>query len=236
MRAQRLTNPRRPVHSPRRPKTCRSPTAAFDAAMAVLSEHHRTIRSRVWARWPASLSASSSSSGDETLISRFRLVRDHLPELASTSTGRPSLSDRAAAMGAQLDAVSIPWDCADGFFHAYWRRPRPTCTIASDAARRSGLVWLPTSSAERSQTLRTTLTRAHGTRPSQPCSRSPRPKSARAAPDRGAERVERARVGLPTVRSGRVGRLSVVVRVHWRRDLPLLPQLNSKRSRAMRWC
>jgi hypothetical protein len=27
------------------------------------------------------------------------------------------------AIGARLEPVPIPWDCADGFFHAYWRRP-----------------------------------------------------------------------------------------------------------------
>jgi hypothetical protein len=25
--------------------------------------------------------------------------------------------------GARLEPVPLPWDCLDGFYHAYWRRP-----------------------------------------------------------------------------------------------------------------
>lgn len=27
------------------------------------------------------------------------------------------------AIGARAEPVPIPWDCADGLFEAYWRRP-----------------------------------------------------------------------------------------------------------------
>jgi hypothetical protein len=37
-----------------------------------------------------------------------------------------------------MEAVPIPWDCADGFFHAYWRRPE---AYLDDRVRRGSSVW-----------------------------------------------------------------------------------------------
>ena len=54
---------------------------------------------------------------------RFWLNRDYLPEFAGLWAGRPSLTDLAGAIGARTEPVLVPWDCADGFYHAYWRRP-----------------------------------------------------------------------------------------------------------------
>jgi len=54
---------------------------------------------------------------------RFWLTRDYLPEVADLLVGRPSLTELARAIGARMEPVLIPWDCADGFFEAYWRRP-----------------------------------------------------------------------------------------------------------------
>jgi hypothetical protein len=34
-----------------------------------------------------------------------------------------SLPELAAAIEARIEPVLIPWDCVDGFFEAYWRRP-----------------------------------------------------------------------------------------------------------------
>jgi hypothetical protein len=34
--------------------------------------------------------------------------------------------------------VPIPWDCLDGFFHAYWRRPE---AYLRDEVRRGTSVW-----------------------------------------------------------------------------------------------
>jgi hypothetical protein len=53
----------------------------------------------------------------------FWLNRDYLPEFADLVIGRPSLTDLARAIGARAEPVLIPWDCADGFYEAYWRRP-----------------------------------------------------------------------------------------------------------------
>ncbi len=97
---------------------------SFDAAMAVLSDHHwrdpiaglRELR-RVAARVVV-------FQFDNAEFHRFWLVRDYLPEFAALAHQHPTLTERAAAIGARAAAVPIPWDCHDGFFHAYWRRPQ----------------------------------------------------------------------------------------------------------------
>ncbi len=54
---------------------------------------------------------------------QFWLTRDDLPE---SQPDRPKClglaTGLARAIGARMDGA-IPWDCADGFFEAYWRRP-----------------------------------------------------------------------------------------------------------------
>ena len=37
-----------------------------------------------------------------------------------------------------MEPVLIPWDCADGFFEAYWRRPE---TYLDENVRRGVSVW-----------------------------------------------------------------------------------------------
>jgi hypothetical protein len=40
------------------------------------------------------------------------------------SIGRfPSLAEQTAVLDATVEAVPVPWDCRDGFFSAFWRRP-----------------------------------------------------------------------------------------------------------------
>lgn len=95
----------------------------FDAAMAVATTHHwqdpiaglRELR-RVAARVVI-------FTFDIDGLSQFWLARDYLPELAELVAGHPSLSEQAQALAARVVPVPIPWDCADGFPEAYWRRP-----------------------------------------------------------------------------------------------------------------
>ncbi len=56
-------------------------------------------------------------------LDRFWLTRDYLPEIADLRHGRHTLTEVARAIEARIEPVLIPWDCADGFFEAYWRRP-----------------------------------------------------------------------------------------------------------------
>jgi hypothetical protein len=71
-------------------------------------------------------------------LRRFWLTRDYLPEVADLLVGRPSLTEQARAVDARVEPVLIPWDCADGFFEAYWRRPEADL---DDHVRRGMSVW-----------------------------------------------------------------------------------------------
>jgi SAM-dependent methyltransferase len=114
---------------------------SFDAAMAVSTVHHwpdpiaglREMR-RV-ARRVVVFTCDSSETGWRR---RFWLTRDYLPEVADFSIGRPSLTEQARAIGARVEPVLIPWDCADGLFEAYWRRPE---AYLDDQVRRGVSVW-----------------------------------------------------------------------------------------------
>lgn len=113
----------------------------FDAAMAVASVHHwqdpiaglREVR-RV-ARRVVVFTHDTSDAGWRR---RFWLTRDYLPEVADLVAGRPSVTELARAIGARLEPVLIPWDCADGFFEAYWRRPE---AYLDENVRRGISVW-----------------------------------------------------------------------------------------------
>lgn len=95
----------------------------FDAAMAVLSDHHwvdrmagtremlRVARRVVILTW------------DAACLPHFWLIADYLPELMQIADERPSLLEHAAAIGATVETVPIPRDCRDGFLHAHWARP-----------------------------------------------------------------------------------------------------------------
>jgi hypothetical protein len=69
---------------------------------------------------------------------RFWLNRDYLPEFAGLWAGRPSLTELAGAIGARTEPVLVPWDCADGFYHAFWRRPE---AYLDEDVRRGMSIW-----------------------------------------------------------------------------------------------
>ena len=112
----------------------------FDAAMAVCTVHHwqdpiaglREMR-RVARRVVVFLFDTSDPS-------QFWLTRDYLPEFAALRACRvlASLTDLAGAIGARMESVPIQWDCADGFFEAYWRRPE---AYLDENVRRGVSVW-----------------------------------------------------------------------------------------------
>lgn len=114
---------------------------SFDAAMAVSTVHHwpdpvaglREMR-RV-ARRVVVLTYDASGTNWRQ---RFWLIRDYLPEFADLLVGWPSLADLAHAIGGRAEPVLIPWDCADGFFEAYWRRPD---AYLDEHVRRAVSVW-----------------------------------------------------------------------------------------------
>ena len=96
---------------------------SFDAAMAILSDHHwpdragglRELR-RVARRRAVVFQCDLEAQMD------FWLVRDYLTTFRITSMTMPEL---AGHLGAQrIEPVPIPHDCRDGFLSAYWRRPQ----------------------------------------------------------------------------------------------------------------
>ena len=96
---------------------------SFDAAMAVCTLHHwqdPIAGLREMRRVARRVVVFTKDFSDPDL---FWLNRDYLPEFANLLIGRPSLTDEARAIGARAEPVLIPWDCADGFYEAYWRRP-----------------------------------------------------------------------------------------------------------------
>jgi SAM-dependent methyltransferase len=114
---------------------------SFDAAMALSTVHHwpdpieglREMR-RVARR----VVVFTCDSSDTAWRRRFWLTRDYLPEVADFSVDRPSLTELALAIRARIEPVLIPWDCADGFFEAHWRRPE---AYLDDHVRRGVSVW-----------------------------------------------------------------------------------------------
>ena len=99
--------------------------ASFDAAMAIITLHH-------WSDWRAGCAELRRVardrvvvfSWDPTYVGRMWIGPDYFPECMQQDVyGFPSLADQAAALGAEVEVVPIPWDCRDGFFGAFWRRP-----------------------------------------------------------------------------------------------------------------
>ena len=112
---------------------------SFDAAMAVSTDQH----------WPDVIAGYREMRRVARRVVTFHfdvsrlecdfwLIRDYLPEHARLSAGRPALTERASAIGARLEPVPIPWDCRDGNFPAYWRRPE---AYLDERVRRPVSVW-----------------------------------------------------------------------------------------------
>ena len=99
--------------------------ASVDAAMAVFTDQHwddcvqglaemqRIARRRVVAL------TINHEIGD-----RFWLIRDYLTRYRPLRSVSGGLWELGLEGGADVRAVPVPWDCVDGFFRAFWRRPR----------------------------------------------------------------------------------------------------------------
>ncbi|AEV85355.1 MerR family transcriptional regulator [Actinoplanes sp. SE50] len=111
---------------------------SFDAAMAVSTVHH----------WPDPVAGLRELQRvarrvvvltyDAACSQHFWLNRDYLPEFDGLLTAWPSLAELTGALGARAEPVPIPWDCTDGLFEAYWRRPE---AYLDDRVRRAVSVW-----------------------------------------------------------------------------------------------
>jgi SAM-dependent methyltransferase len=99
--------------------------ASFEAAMAVLTLHH-------WNDWRAGCAELRRVarervvllSWDPAYARRMWLGPEYFDDLVDEDVAQfPSLDEQAAALDARVEVVPVPWDCADGFFSAFWRRP-----------------------------------------------------------------------------------------------------------------
>jgi SAM-dependent methyltransferase len=120
--------------------------AAFDAAMAVLTLHH-------WTDWRAGCAELRRVARDRVVVfswdptyrGRMWLSDEYFETLSWIDVASfPSLADQAAALDAEVAAVPVPWDCRDGFFSAFWRRPEAYL----DPAVRAGISTMARREAE----------------------------------------------------------------------------------------
>jgi SAM-dependent methyltransferase len=114
---------------------------SFDAAMAIATIHHwpdPIAGLREMRRVARRVVVFTHDTSDNGWLRRFWLSRDYLPEVADLLAGRPLVTELASVIRARTEPVLIPWDCADGFFEAYWRRPE---AYLHDHVRRGISAW-----------------------------------------------------------------------------------------------
>lgn len=113
---------------------------SFDAAMALSTLHHwqDPIAGLLELRRVARRVVVFTFDGGIAWRRRFWLTRDYLPEVTELVAGKPPVTELADAIGARVEPVPVPWDCADGFFEAYWRRPE---AYLDERVRRGISVW-----------------------------------------------------------------------------------------------
>lgn len=114
---------------------------SFDAAMAFSTVHHwrdPIAGLREMRRVARRVVVFTYDAGSPGWLERFWLTRDYLPEFAGILDGWPTLADLASAIDGRAEPVLVPWDCADGFFEAYWRRPE---AYLEEHVRRAVSVW-----------------------------------------------------------------------------------------------
>ena len=112
---------------------------SFDAAMAFATVHHwqdPIAGLRELQRVARRVVVFTCDTSEQSWRRRFWLTRDYLPEVAASRIGLAT--ELARAIGARMEPVLVPWDCADGFFEAYWRRPE---AYLDDRVRRGMSVW-----------------------------------------------------------------------------------------------
>jgi hypothetical protein len=112
---------------------------SFDAAMAFATVHHwqdRVGGVQEMQRVARRVVVFTCETTEEAWRRRFWLTRDYLPEVAASRVGLAS--ELAGAIGARIEPVLVPWDCLDGFFEAYWRRPE---AYLDENVRRGTSVW-----------------------------------------------------------------------------------------------
>ncbi|MFJ3205719.1 class I SAM-dependent methyltransferase [Streptomyces sp. NPDC086989] len=97
-----------------------------DAVKALLAVHHWTdLEAGIGELLRIARRRVVIFTWDQTILRRFWLVDEYLPEAAALDDTRAVAIDRLIALlgGARIETVPIPHDCTDGFSAAFWRRP-----------------------------------------------------------------------------------------------------------------
>jgi SAM-dependent methyltransferase len=98
---------------------------SFDAAMAVLSDHHWSDHGRGLdeLRRVARTRVVLFTWENRTALHSW-VVRDYFPGFVRFTRPDYALEQTLERLGGgRIEVVPVPHDCRDGFFHAYWRRP-----------------------------------------------------------------------------------------------------------------
>ena len=102
------------------------PDGCFDAALATFTVHHWSDSARglqEMQRVARRHVILTFDQGDEWLDD-FWLTRDYLPKARFRGALFSGLAQVLAGIAAaRVEVVPVPFDCRDGFFCAYWRRP-----------------------------------------------------------------------------------------------------------------
>ena len=147
---------------------------SFDAAMAILSDHHwpdherglaelrRVARRRVVLfNWDPAAQADSW------------LVRDYLRGFERLVPPGYAIEQTLERLGGgRIEPVPVPHDCRDGFLHAYWRRPRAYLDPRCEPASRPSTCCPPQRSPRPSSGCAATSTAASGSGATRRCSAS----------------------------------------------------------------
>jgi SAM-dependent methyltransferase len=97
---------------------------SFDAAMAVLTDHHWTDHARGLAELARVARRVVLFTWDPATALDTWVVRDYFPGVRALIPDDYRLAHTLVRLGdARAEPVPVPHDCRDGFFHAYWRRP-----------------------------------------------------------------------------------------------------------------
>jgi SAM-dependent methyltransferase len=97
---------------------------SFDAAMAVLTDHHWADHARGLAELARVARRVVLFTWDPATVLDTWVVRDYFPGAEELIPDHYRFAHTLARLGdARAEPVPVPHDCLDGFFHAYWRRP-----------------------------------------------------------------------------------------------------------------
>ena len=153
---------------------------SFDAAMAIVSDHH-------WGDREAGLLEMRRVARDRVVLlnadpaeaERFWLTRDYLDGLSGLITSRYREAgywreELQRSLGeVELRPVPVPHDCVDGFYQAFWRRPRAYLDKRVGTAPPSSACFRAHGSRAPSPSFKAISTTAPGMRVTESCSRSP---------------------------------------------------------------